>query len=234
MAPAIIAPKIRASRKVDKANPVFYDGQRRKIDYESEANKDGFAFVIGIDEAGRGPLAGPVTAAAVLLKEKHFQKRIDDSKKLSATERVEAFHEIYQKAYVGVGIMSESVIDRNNILEATYLAMHNAVVDLIDGHPECNNDSFLKNVFLFVDGNRFKSELPYSYKAIVDGDQHVLSIACASIVAKVIRDRILQTYDKIYPQYGFKSHKGYSTIEHKRAIRRHGLCLIHRKSFSYV
>jgi ribonuclease HII len=233
MAPETLTPKIRASRKTDKP-ALFYDGRILKFIYQSETNRNGFAFAIGIDEAGRGPLAGPVTAAAVLLKETDFENRIDDSKRLTPAERVNAFHEIYSKAYVGVGVMSEAVIDRNNILEATYLAMHNAIVDLVENHPESANESFMQNVFLLVDGIRFKSELPYSYKAIVDGDQHVLSIACASIVAKVLRDRILETYHKIYPQYGFKSHKGYCTLEHRRAIRRHGLCLIHRKSFSYV
>ncbi len=202
--------------------------------YESKARQDGFDFVIGIDEAGRGPLAGPVTAAAVLLKENNFQTKIDDSKKLSAAQRLSAFEEIYDKAYVGIGVMSEVVIDRNNILEATYFAMRNAIEDLISKLPDSENDDFLKRVFLLVDGPRFKSEVPYAYKAVVDGDAHVLSIACASIVAKVIRDRILDTYDKIYPQYGFSRHKGYPTLQHKQAIRRFGLSIIHRKSFRYV
>ena len=204
------------------------------IEIEQETLNQGFDFVIGVDEAGRGPLAGPVTAAAVLLKTQIFQNKIDDSKKLTSAQRLKAFEEIYDNAYVGVGIMNEEIIDRNNILEATYLAMNNAIRDLVARLPESLEDNFSSRVCLLIDGNRFKSDLPYAYKAIVGGDARVTSIACASIVAKVTRDRILDTYDKIYPEYGFRQHKGYPTLAHKQAIARHGLSLIHRKTFRYV
>ena len=200
---------------------------------EKKARKDGFLVIIGIDEAGRGPLAGPVVASAVFLKEYKFKSKIADSKKISPQEREEAFHEIWQKAHVGVGIMNESVIDQINILQATYLAMNTAVRQLMVNLkiPQQNEEGFHKKVCLFVDGNRFKNEHPYTYKTIIDGDEFVLSIACASIVAKVIRDRILNIYDRVYPQYGFGRHKGYATLAHKRALKEYGPSVIHRRSF---
>ena len=204
------------------------------IDLEKEVLGQGFDFVIGVDEAGRGPLAGPVTAAAVLLKDYTFQNKIDDSKKLSSLQRLKAFEEIYNKAIVGVGIMSEEIIDRNNILEATYLAMNNAINDLISRLPGGEEENLFKRICVLVDGNRIKSDLPYTFKTVVAGDSKVLSIACASIIAKVTRDRILDAYDQVYPEYGFKRHKGYPTLLHRQAIRRYGLSSIHRKSFHHA
>ena len=205
------------------------------FDVESQVQKEGFKFIIGLDEAGRGPLAGPVVASAVFLKKKRFANRIDDSKKLTPREREEAFHEILEKAYVGVGVINEGVIDEQNILQATFHAMTQAVAQLARkvSDLEINPHNFPQLVCLLIDGPYFKSDLPYTYKTIVRGDETVLSIACASIVAKVVRDRILMTYDRIFPQYGFKEHKGYPTPGHKAAIQRYGLSMIHRKTFHY-
>lgn len=202
-------------------------------EYENEMKAKGFNLVIGVDEAGRGPLAGPVVAAAVALKNDQFQSSIADSKKLSSKQREEAFDEIYKNAYVGIGVISESVIDRGNILDATFLAMTNAVENLIIQFCiDVGRDrGFHHDICLLIDGNLFRAELPYTYRTIIRGDQSVLSIACASIIAKVTRDRILNVYDQVFPEYGFKQHKGYPTLQHKRAIATHGLSLIHRRTF---
>jgi len=204
-------------------------------DCEDKIKAEGFDLVIGVDEAGRGPLAGPVVAAAVSLKNAQFQSKIADSKTISARRREQAFHEIYENAYVGVGIVGAPVIDSGNILHATFLAMANAAENLVTQFVAAENkrSDFYQNVCLLIDGSLFKSDLPYAYRTIVRGDRRVLSIACASIVAKVTRDRILGVYDRIYPQYGFGSHKGYPTPQHKKAIGVHGLSLVHRKSFKH-
>ncbi len=202
--------------------------------FENAASQKDFRFVVGIDEAGRGPLAGPVVASAVILKKRRFKSKICDSKKINAAQREAAFHEILENAFVGTGVISEQVIDLVNILRATYLAMNLAVHRLVKTLPpeETAQQNFEKNICLLIDGNSFKSDLPYSYQTIVDGDQHCKSISAASIVAKVTRDRILKVYDQVYPQYGFRFHKGYGTRIHRAAIKVHGLSLIHRKTFS--
>ena len=203
------------------------------LELEDKTRKAGFNLVIGVDEAGRGPLAGPVVAAAVALRRADFSVPIRDSKKLSRAQREEAFHEIYQRSYVGVGIISENVIDQNNILQATFFAMHNAVVNLIAWLPpaKANQRQFTKSVCLLIDGNCFRADLPYRFKTIIKGDERVVSIMCASVVAKVVRDRILNIYHRVYPGYGFNQHKGYATEEHKEAIRRLGPSLIQRRTF---
>ncbi|MBF0522680.1 MAG: ribonuclease HII [Candidatus Omnitrophica bacterium] len=204
------------------------------LTFESQIRQEGFDFVIGIDEAGRGPLAGPVVASAVLLKQTDFHSPIRDSKKLSSKQRETAFEEIGQKAYVGVGIVSESVIDEANILRAAFMAMEGAVLDLVrqlPGDVSSQND-FSKKVCLLVDGNQFISALPYAYRTIVKGDEKVFSISAASIIAKVTRDRMLDIYDRIFPEYGFQKHKGYPTLAHRSAIKTHGMSPIHRKTFS--
>ena len=193
------------------------------LKFENKAREEGFSIIIGVDEAGRGPLAGPVVAAAVVLREISFRARIADSKLITPQQREAAFHEILDKSYVGVGIISEMVIDRVNILESTYLAMTNAVNHLLGKLPQAQMSlCFPDGVCLLIDGDRFKSDLPIQVRTIVDGDRLVLSIACASIVAKVVRDRILSCYDRIFPEYGFGQHKGYPTPEHKAALRTHG------------
>ncbi|HLF18054.1 MAG TPA: ribonuclease HII [Candidatus Omnitrophota bacterium] len=205
------------------------------LTFEDQVKKSGFSLIIGVDEAGRGPLAGPVVACAVSIRRRNFRTIIRDSKLISPKRREEAFHEIMDNAYVGVGIISQEVIDRVNILEATFLAMTNAVNELIGKLPLRRRQAgnFHQKVCLLVDGNRFKSDLSFHHRSIIGGDNKVFSIACASIVAKVVRDRILSCYDRIYPQYGFSQHKGYPTPAHKAALRRFGPSLIHRKSFSY-
>ena len=205
------------------------------FEFEDKALKDGHGLVIGIDEAGRAPLAGPVVAAAVALKSRQFQSVIRDSKKLSESQREKAFVEIFEKTYVGIGIMNESVIDEINILQATFLAMRNAVQQLIFQFPVSQREQkgFSDKVCLLVDGNIFKSELPYKYKTIIQGDDKVYSIACASIVAKVSRDRMLKSYHQLFPQYEFNRHKGYPTLKHKMVLRQLGPTFIHRKSFRY-
>jgi ribonuclease HII len=187
--------------------------------------KQGFKNVVGLDEAGRGPLAGPVVAGAVLispkLKIKNWKLKIRDSKQLSAKQREKIYDVItkHQSFEWGIGIVSERVIDKINILEATKLAMKKAVKDL-----DCDIDCLL------IDGNfKIKSDIPQ--KPIIKGDQKVVSISAASIIAKVTRDRIMCKYDKKYPQYGFIKHKGYGTKLHRQKTKAFGLCKIHRRSF---
>ena len=203
------------------------------LQIENKAKAAGFRFIFGVDEAGRGPLAGPVVAAAVLLKDTNFSCRIDDSKVLSLKQRERAFLEIQDRALFGVGVINETVIDEMNILRAAHFAMAVAVKDLV-AHlpPDVREDvGFERSVKVLVDGNMFTGKLPFSIETIVKGDSLSLSIACASIIAKVTRDRILDQYDQVFPQYGFKRHKGYPTEAHREAIRTHGLSPIHRKSF---
>ena len=181
----------------------------------------GLRSVAGIDEAGRGPLAGPVVAAAVTFRPGFFHPGVDDSKKLSPARREEMEAVIRDHALgVGVGIVDHAAIDRLNILNATFQAMHEAVRALPD-EPE----------YLLVDGNRFRGgAIPF--EAIVDGDARSFSIAAASIIAKVTRDRIMREFDREFPGYGFARHKGYGTAQHRDAIARLGLCPIHRRSFT--
>ncbi len=203
--------------------------------YEKKAKEKGFRHVIGVDEAGRGPLAGPVVSCAVCLREISFSNRIGDSKTLTPRQRERAFEEIQHKAVTGTGIISATVIDSVNILQATFLAMDLAIRDVLKKLQKQKKKRFLnqKRVFLLIDGNRFQTALPHPYKTIVRGDSKSLSIACASIMAKVIRDQILKMYDKIYPQYGFSRHKGYATYAHRLALKKFGPSLIHRQTFHH-
>lgn len=197
--------------------------------YERKFKSLGFKDIIGVDEAGRGPLAGPVVAAAVILKTNRFYQRIDDSKKLSVHQREKAYLEITRSCLFGIGIISEKVIDAFNILEATRLAMENAVFSLLRKfkNPDMNR------IHILVDGN-VKLSLPYSFTNIVRGDSRSKTIAAASIIAKVFRDRVMAIYDKIYPNYCFLQHKGYPTSQHRILLSKFGPCLIHRKSFCGV
>jgi ribonuclease HII len=184
-----------------------------------------YARIAGIDEAGRGPLAGPVVAAAVMF-EKNFEptddlKRINDSKQLSRHMREILFTAIYERALsVGVGIVSPETIDRINILQATFLAMQEAIAKL-SPVPD----------FLLVDGNRFVKPFPIPVETVVKGDSKVFSIAAASIIAKVTRDRLMTDLHREFPDYNFQSNMGYGTTDHVEAIRQFGRCPIHRKSF---
>ncbi len=197
--------------------------------HERRAKKDGYSVIVGVDEAGRGPLAGPVVVGAVVLKTYAFSARIDDSKKLTARQRDEAFAEIIEKSSYAVGIMNEGVIDSINIAAATHLAVDEAVARLM---KRFRTPPRPKSVILLLDG-RLRSHLPYRAKEIVGGDGLSLSIAAASIVAKVVRDRIMGIYDRIYPQYGFSRHKGYGTAEHLDRMGICGLSPLHRRTFCH-
>jgi len=197
--------------------------------YERNFKKKGYRLIIGVDEAGRGPLAGPVVAAAVALKTARFKNRIDDSKKLTPSAREKAFLEIIHKSVFGIGIINEKIIDSINILEATRLAMEVAISALIKKIKSQKK----KFIHILVDGN-VKLNIDFSYTNIIRGDAKSKSIASASILAKVTRDRIMSIYDRIYPEYGFLQHKGYPTKIHRQALKRLGPSLIHRMSFSGV
>jgi len=176
--------------------------------------------IAGVDEAGRGPLAGPVVAAAVIFPKEFFIYGVDDSKKLQARKREELFIMISQQAVsVGVGIIDHKVIDRINILQATHLAMQRALENLA-----------VKPDYVLVDGNSFKHDT-LRFQNIIGGDAKSFTIAAASIIAKVTRDRLMCELDAYFPQYGFAQHKGYGTPQHIEAIRTYGICEIHRKSF---
>jgi ribonuclease HII len=188
-----------------------------------KARQHGFKVVAGIDEAGRGPLAGPVVAAAVVLPTGYKNDEIRDSKQLTAKKREKLYRLIRSEAVsVGLGVIESNIIDKINILQASLLAMKEAVLNLsvpVD--------------FLLIDGN-MKINMPIGQEAIVDGDGLSVSIAAASIIAKVSRDRIMEIYHRQYPQYNFLSNKGYGTSEHRKAIQAHGCCKIHRRSFRPV
>ena len=187
--------------------------------YERTAAEHGFTVVCGIDEAGRGPLAGPVFAAAVILPQSVVIDGLDDSKKLSEKKRDMLFEEIKEHAVYAVASASEREIDEINILNATFLAMRRAF-DALPQRPQA----------AFVDGNRLP-KLPVPAKAIVKGDSLSASIAAASIMAKVSRDRYMLELDKKYPEYCFAKHKGYGTKLHYEKIREYGISEVHRRTF---
>jgi ribonuclease HII len=197
--------------------------------YENKFRRKGYNLIIGVDEVGRGPLAGPVAAAAVTLKTVRFKNRIDDSKKLTKLQREQAFREIVNKSVFGIGIVNERVIDRVNIAVATRMAMEQAISGLLNKLGNYQS----KRIHILVDGN-INLEVGLPSIAIIKGDAKSKSIACASILAKVIRDRIMVWYDKLYPQYGFLKHKGYPTKQHRFALKKFGPSLIHRYSFNGV
>jgi ribonuclease HII len=196
-------------------------GQAATLEIERSLWTQGFESIAGIDEAGRGPLAGPVVAAAAIFPKDLMIDGVADSKRLSAKRREECYELITAKALsIGVGIVYHDVIDRINILQATMLAMHKALENL-----SVNPD------FVIVDGPKFYHD-SYRFQAITDGDAKSFTIAAASIVAKVTRDRMMCEWDVRYPEYGFALHKGYGTRRHLEAIRRYGFCEIHRRTFS--
>ncbi|MGC8722080.1 MAG: ribonuclease HII [Caldisericaceae bacterium] len=186
-------------------------------------------LTIGIDEAGRGPLAGPVVAAAVIIDKKI--EGVKDSKTLSPEARDFLFDLIIKNAIAfGIGVSSQAEIDSINILQATFLSMRRAVDSLHMCYRLKHGKDIAKAIVL-VDGNKTIPMLDNAQKAIVDGDASVYEISAASIVAKVTRDRIMESLAKKYPQYGFERHKGYATAEHRKAILKYGPCEIHRKTF---
>ena len=188
---------------------------------EYERRYEAHGYVCGVDEAGRGPLAGPVVAAAVILPKDCQIFYLNDSKKLSEKRRESLFSEIREKAVsFGIGIVGEEVIDEVNILQATYMAMREAIGQLSQTPAH-----------VLVDGNFTIPDLSLSQEAVVKGDAKSISIAAASILAKVTRDHIMIRMDGDYPVYGFAKHKGYGTAAHIAALREFGPCPIHRKSF---
>ena len=189
--------------------------------YEKAAETSGFKLICGVDEAGRGPLAGPVCAAAVILPQDLEIEGLNDSKKLSEKKREQLFDVITEKAIaycVAYGTLEE--IEEKNILQATFLAMNRAIEGLSQ-----------KADFALIDGNKIPAGIKIPAAAIVKGDAKSMSIAAASILAKVSRDRLLMEYDQKYPQYQFAKHKGYGTKLHTDLIKEHGPCEIHRLSF---
>ena len=189
--------------------------------FEGKLLKHGYKLIAGVDESGRGPLAGPVVAAAVILPKRI--RGLDDCKLLNPFERKNIFDRLKEKAIsIGIGIVEHSIIDKINIHRATLLAMQKAVLNL-EIQPE----------YILVDG-KFKVALKLPQQAIIAGDRKCFSIAAASIIAKVTRDRIMLRYHQKYPQYGFDKHKGYGTKLHLGNLQRHGPTPIHRKSFEPV
>lgn len=191
--------------------------------YEKQAWADGFESVVGVDEVGLGPLAGPVVAAAVLLPKKFNAKGVGDSKAMTAGAREKMFARITSDAICfGIGIIDREVIDEINVLRAAQAAMRAAL-----------NEMGVAFDFILVDG-RPVPDLCAKSRAIVKGDSLSVSIGAASIIAKVTRDRIMVDLDGQYPEYGFASHKGYCTAEHISALNEYGPCPCHRRSFSPV
>ncbi|MFH1062091.1 MAG: ribonuclease HII [Candidatus Omnitrophota bacterium] len=183
----------------------------------------GIELIAGVDEAGRGPLAGPVVAAAVIVPKAYiFESKVTDSKKLSAIQRQKAYKEITAKCVFAFAVVSEKQIDEYNILQASLLAMANAV-NKLSKKPE----------WVLVDGTH-KPNIIFPSQTIIQGDAKSISIAAASIVAKVVRDNLMRQMDNQYPQYGFAIHKGYGTKSHLQAISQYGPCPIHRKSFQPI
>ena len=188
---------------------------------ESKLYSEKIKYIAGIDEAGRGPLAGPVVVGIVILPKDSMIEGVNDSKKVSEKKREKVYEEITKNAIDwSVGIADQNEIDDINILQATKLALKRAVEGL-----KTKPDLILVDALTNID------TLGIPYKSIIKGDAKEYSIAAASIIAKVTRDRMMYEYDNIYPQYGFAGHKGYGTAKHIEAIKEHGPCILHRKTF---
>ena len=189
-------------------------------EYENELYQKGIELVAGVDEVGRGQLVGPVVCACVILPKDYFNEEINDSKKISEKKREKLYDTIMQDAIsVGIGMSSEKVIDEVNILEATKLAMKEAI-----------NNSKIKPQHVLIDAVKLDIDIPST--SIIKGDAKSQSIAAASIIAKVTRDRMMDELDEKYPQYLFKKNKGYGTKAHIEAIRQYGIIKEHRKTFA--
>ncbi|MCX7841644.1 MAG: ribonuclease HII [Clostridia bacterium] len=192
----------------------------RMLKYENKAYANGYQYIAGIDEAGRGPLAGPVVAAAVILPRDACIEGLNDSKQLTEKQRAGLFEEIKEKAVAyGIGIVDEKTIDEINILQAAKKAMKEAIANLTPA-PD----------YLLIDSVKLP-DLQIKQLSMDKGDALSLSIAAASVIAKVTRDRLLEEADKLFPRYGFAKHKGYGTYEHIKAIKKYGGCPIHRVSY---
>ena len=189
-------------------------------EYENELYNQGIELIAGVDEVGRGPLAGPVVCACVILPKDYYNEEINDSKKISEKKREKLYDIIMQNALsVGIGISSEKIIDEINILEATKRAMKEAI-----------NNSKIKPQHVLIDAVKLDIDIPST--SIIKGDAKSQSIAASSIIAKVTRDRMMNELDKKYPQYMFSKNKGYGTKAHIEAIRKYGIIDEHRKSFA--
>ena len=189
---------------------------------ELEYHKKGIKYIAGIDEAGRGPLAGPVVIGCVIMPEDSMIEGINDSKKVSEKKREKLYDQIIEEAIsYGVGIIGQDEIDEINILNATKKGLTMSLQELT-----------VKPDLIIVDALNHIDTLGIPYESIIKGDAKCYSIAAASIIAKVTRDRIMREWDKVYPQYGFEKHKGYGTAAHIAAIKECGLCPIHRRSFT--
>ncbi len=212
----------RQKMKINREKKIILE--KDKLSYEKELWSKGYQLVAGVDEVGRGPLAGPVVAACVVFPRDIYIPGIDDSKKLSPGRREELYHKIKDEALdFGVGMVSEKEIDKLNILRASLKAMHQAV-------------SSLKNSpdFILIDGNQKIPELRFPQLPVVKGDSLSLSCAAASIIAKVERDNWMKRMHRKYPQFSFDRNKGYSSRKHLEALREFGPCRIHRRSFKRV
>lgn len=225
---------------------IVYNEAMEQTTFEKElaiASRGGF-FVVGVDEVGRGPLCGPVVSAAVCYKdptyiipperEKEFAL-IRDSKKLSEKQREKVFDLITEYFFVGIGLAHADTIDRMNILQATFLSMKSAISQLTKHiNAQHENHGRGSHAYVLVDGNQEIPNISLKQEVVVGGDSIVKSIAAASIIAKVTRDRMMMAYDIEYPEYGLAHHKGYGTAEHMAALRKYGPTPIHRMSFKPV
>ena len=189
---------------------------------EDELRNRGFNMICGIDEAGRGPLAGPVVVASVIMPADSMIEGVNDSKKISEKKREKLYDQILEEAIsYGVGIIGQDEIDEINILNATKKGLTMSLKELT-----------VKPDLIIVDALTHIDTMGIPYESIIKGDAKCYSISVASIIAKVTRDRIMREWDKVYPEYGFEKHKGYGTSAHIEAIKKYGLCPIHRKSFT--
>ena len=196
---------------------------------EKALYEKGIVSICGIDEAGRGPLAGPVVVACSLMPKDSMIEGVNDSKKIAEKKWERIYEEIIKEAIAyGVGIINQEEIDRINILNATKKGLTIAIKEL---EEKLEKQNLKRPEVILVDALTGINTLGIPYKSIIHGDAISYSIACASIIAKVTRDRIMKQMDEIYPQYGFAKHKGYGTAAHMQAIRENGLCPIHRRSF---
>ncbi|EPH94670.1 ribonuclease HII [Enterococcus faecalis 13-SD-W-01] len=190
--------------------------------FENQGYANGHQFIAGIDEVGRGPLAGPVVAAAVILPKNYELLGLNDSKQLSEKKREELYEKITENALaVGIGVIEESIIDQVNIYEASKLAMIQAVEQLT-----------IQPTYLLIDA--MVLDLPIQQEKIIKGDARSVSIAAASVIAKVYRDRMMKEYEALYPGYGFAKNAGYGTQEHLNGLKENGITPIHRKTFAPV
>lgn len=214
---------IKLDAKMTEARIKKYEAEKIRLAemlrFEKVMYEKGIINIAGIDEVGRGPLAGPVVTCALIPKKDIVVEGVNDSKKVSEKKREDIFDIILENSVAyGIGIMNEKIIDEINILNATKEAMKEAVAKL-EVRPE----------HLFIDAEHLDIDIPHT--PIIKGDAFSYSIACASIIAKVTRDRMMMAYDEIYPEYNFASNKGYGTKEHIEAIKKYGPCPIHRRSF---